>query len=151
MNLPSTYRFSVRPIRLMLTVVAVAAAGTGLIEIGQAFRLALGGEADPALGASIGGCGLLLIAVLCVKTSNVRLDVDQRGIRVVNLFHSEMVPWDRIRRFLVGGTLIIVQLDDGKVLPILAVQRTNPGRRFRLADELNAVVAERRSSTRSPP
>ena len=150
MELPTTYRLS-STLRVFLLITAIATVGFGAFEISHGLWLAFSDRADPGIGVLLGGAGLVLAAFGCWRMARVRLDVDEGGLQIVNMFYAETLPWYRVRRFGVGGKLIHAELTDGRFVPIYAIQKSAGRARTYIAADLNEVVDKRRPSMGLPP
>ena len=113
-------------IRVVLTVGAIFMAPIGLAVIAQGIWLLMRGGPE-ASSEILGGAFLVCWAVFNRQLARVRVDVDESGLRIVNLVHSESVPWCAVRQFRVGWAYFGITLDltDGRSMRINAIQKSN--------------------------
>jgi hypothetical protein len=141
-DLPVTFR----PRRARLVVyplsalVLVGCVGMALIVSGEGwslpYRLAMAGIAAP------------IVAVLWLL-GRPRVDADADGVTVVNLIYRHRLEWAQIVevRLTVDDPWVLLDLDDGETLPVMALQAADGERGRRMANQLRALVFAR---TRTP-
>ncbi|WP_298457684.1 PH domain-containing protein [uncultured Cellulomonas sp.] len=96
------------------------------------------------LASSIGLLALgLAIAWFCWRQASVRADVDERGVVVRNLVITRRLEWAQVVSVRFGGGRPWVQLDlsDGDVLAVMAVQQADGAFAEAEAGRLAALVA----------
>ncbi|GAA2035453.1 PH domain-containing protein [Pseudokineococcus marinus] len=84
-----------------------------------------------------------LVAGFMALQARVRVVVDERGLQVQNLFLSRRLEWAEVVQVRFGGGQPWVQLDlsDGDVLPVMAVQRADGAAAEAEAQRLATLVA----------
>lgn len=134
-ELPVTFR--PRRARLVVlplaAVVLVGCVGIALIVSGEGwslpYRIAMAATALP------------IVAVLWLL-ARPRVDADADGVTVVNLIYRHRLEWAQIVevRLAVGDPWVMLDLNDGETLPVMALQAADGERGRRMAGQLRALV-----------
>lgn len=120
---------------------------TGVILVAGCVFVALLGTApgaqDPVNQVSIIVTGLFF-GVLTVRFAGVRADPDPEGIRVVNYVRARRLSWAEIVtvRFAPGDPWVHLDLADGSVLAVMAIQRSDGEHAMAEARRLVSLIAE---------
>jgi len=143
-DLPVTFR--PRRARLVAvtlgTLVTVGCVGIALVVSGEGwswpYRVAMAGTAVPIVTV----LGLL---------ARPRVDADADGITIVNLIYRHRLAWAQIVevRLYVGDPWVMLDLDDGETLPVMALQAADGERGRRMAGQLRALVFTRTRTARN--
>ncbi|UED82988.1 PH domain-containing protein [Streptomyces profundus] len=126
---------TIRPVVTRLVLLSTGLAVWGVLTL-IAVLLPAGGAVSWGLGdrLAVSGSGLLVFAMLALL-SRPRLSADDAGVTVVNLTTVRRLAWPEIVRVTLrpGDPWVTLDLADGSVLPVMAIQ---PGvsRRKALAD-----------------
>lgn len=85
----------------------------------------------------------VLVAAFMARQARVRVLVDERGLAVRNLFLSRRLEWAEVVAVRFGGGQPWLQLDlsDGEVLAVMAVQRADGAAAEAEAQRLATLVA----------
>ena len=127
-----------RPVRARRTAIGFAIA-QGLVLVALAVALPRAGWFDRIGFVSVGAAiawGLLRFALL-------RADPTPRGLVVQNLLRREDLRWEQIVavRFGDGDPWVVLDLSDGDVLAVMAIQRADGARALAEARRLATLVA----------
>lgn len=122
-------------IALVVLVVMTALAVALPAEGRTGFRLV-----DRLLLVGLGG----LVATGLGVLARPRVDLDQRGLTVVNLFRQRRLEWAEIVavRLAPGDPWVMLDLSDGETLPVMGISASDGARSRRQAAALAAFVVE---------
>lgn len=86
----------------------------------------------------------VILAVFVGRLTVLRLEADDAGIRVVNIWRSYRLRWGEIERFSVGWAYwgITVYLRSGRPRLISAIQKSNVNLLLRRPARADEVVSE---------
>ncbi|WP_412542834.1 PH domain-containing protein [Longispora sp. K20-0274] len=117
-------------VAVIFTVVAVGLRG-------QSEGVAVFGVGDQVAMIVLGLLGALAI----LWFTRPRVEADDAGIRIRNLFGSYDLPWDLVReiRFDAGSSWASLELVDDEVVAIMAVQSADKGRAVAAVRGLRAL------------
>ncbi|WP_344100440.1 PH domain-containing protein [Myceligenerans crystallogenes] len=121
--------------------------GTGVVIVAGCVFVALvatsPGSHDLVNQASIIVTGLLF-ALLAVRFAAIRAVPDRHGLLVVNYARARRLEWAEIVavRFGLGDPWVHLDLADGTVLAVMAVQRSDGEHGMREARRLESLVSE---------
>lgn len=130
-----------RPFAPRRARVVAAVVGAAALLGGAALALAL---PDIAVGDRLGFLAVgALVAAFMARQAMVRVLVDEQGLEVRNLFLSRRLEWAQVVEVRFGGGQPWCQLDlsDGDVLPVMAVQRADGAGAQAEAQRLATLVA----------
>ncbi|WP_299036544.1 PH domain-containing protein [uncultured Pseudokineococcus sp.] len=128
--------FAPRRARVVAVVIGALALLGGLV---LAFVLPDIGPLDRLGFLGIGA----LVAAFMARQAMVAVHVDEQGLAVRNLFLSRRLEWAEVVEVRFGGGQPWLQLDlsDGDVLPVMAVQRADGAAAEAEAQRLATLVA----------
>lgn len=99
------------------------------------------------------------VGLLFVRVSRARLVADDAGVEVINYLSTRRFRWAEIDRFEVRSAYIGISLilRSGETVKVNAIQKSNlytwlhkRGRADKVLEELNALLAEHRSTSVPP-
>ncbi|MGH3344770.1 MAG: PH domain-containing protein [Carbonactinosporaceae bacterium] len=114
-----------------MVIIAVLLPRTGSTAFGVTDRVAFA------------GVGVLVAGFLHVL-ARPRLVADEYGLTVVNLFRSRRLTWPEVVNVNLrsGDPWVLLDLDDGGTLAVMAIQSSDGARARRWVAELRALVDE---------
>lgn len=147
-ELPVTFR----PVVTRVVLLSVGAATFAVLTLIAFLLPARGAVAwNPGDRLAVSGSGLLAWGVLALL-SRPKAVADARGVTVVNLTTRRRLAWAEILRVTLrpGDPWVTLDLADGTVLPVMAIQ---PGasRRRALADARTLRALAETHGTATPP
>ncbi|MGH3328447.1 MAG: PH domain-containing protein [Streptomycetales bacterium] len=114
-----------------MVIIAILLPRTGSTAFGVADRVAFVG---------VGG----LVAGFLHILARPRLVADEYGLTVVNLFRSRRLSWPEVVNvnMRTGDPWVLLDLDDGGTLAVMAIQSSDGARARRWVAQLRALVDE---------
>jgi len=91
-----------------------------------------------------------VVAGFLVRQGLVRLDADERGLYVVNLFRKRRLEWPEVVAVSLrtGDPWLLLDLADGETLAVMGIQSSDGPTALAAAREVAALVADRSRADR---